>query len=63
MNGLHTNVDLYIKPCGSYDLIFGMDQMDVHHVMLDFHKNTLTCLDEEGNNKIVKGNLRPISIR
>jgi hypothetical protein len=37
--------------------------LDKHHVVLDCHDKTFTCLDEEGKQNIVKGIPRPISIR
>jgi hypothetical protein len=48
MNGVSTIADLNIIPLGSYDVLIGMDWLDVHHVILDFHNKTFTCLDEEG---------------
>jgi hypothetical protein len=33
------------------------------HVVIDFHKMTFTCLDEEGKQNTMKGIPRPISIR
>jgi hypothetical protein len=40
-----------------------MDLLDKHHVSLDYHDKTFTCLDEEGKQFFVKGILRPISIK
>jgi hypothetical protein len=40
-----------------------MDWLDKHHVVLDFHNKTFTCLDGNGKQSIVKGVPRPISIR
>jgi hypothetical protein len=48
LNGVNTNVDLNIIPLGSYDILIGMDWLDKHHVVLDCHNKTFTCLDEEG---------------
>jgi hypothetical protein len=63
LNGVSTNVDMNIIPLGSYDILIGMDWLDKHHVVLDCHNKTFTCLDEEGKQSIVKGIPRPISIR
>ena len=54
MNALKTFAYLSIIPHGSYDVLIGMDWMDAHHVVLYFHNNTFTCLDEEGNRRTVK---------
>jgi hypothetical protein len=48
---------------GSYDIIIGMDWLEKHHVVLDCHSKTFTCLDEDGKQNTVKGVPRPISIR
>jgi hypothetical protein len=63
LNRVNTNVDLNIIPLGSYDILIGMDWLDKHHVVLDCHNKTFTCLDEEGKQSTVKGIPRPISIR
>jgi hypothetical protein len=51
LNGLSTNVDLNIIPLGYFDSLIGMDWMDKHHVVLDCHDKTFTCLDEERKTK------------
>ena len=63
LNGVNTNVDLNIIPLGSYDILIGMDWMEKNHVVLDCHRKTFTCLDEDVKQNIVKGVPRPISIR
>ena len=63
MNGLKTFADLNIIPLGSYDVLIGMDWLDAHHAILDFHNKTYTCLDEEGNRVTLGGIVRPISSR
>jgi hypothetical protein len=63
LNGVNTNVDINIIPFGSYDIIIGMEWLDKHHVVLDCHRKTFTCLDEDGKQNIVKGVPRSISIR
>ena len=63
LNGVNINVDRNIIPLGSYDILIGMDWLDQHHVVLDCHNKTFTCLDEEGKHSTVKGVPRPISIR
>jgi hypothetical protein len=47
MNGLNTRGDLNIFPLGSYDYLIGMDWLDQHHAILDYHNKEFTCLDEE----------------
>jgi hypothetical protein len=49
MNGLNTREDLNVLPLGSYEFPIGMDWLDQHHAILDYHNKEFTCLDEEGN--------------
>jgi hypothetical protein len=51
-----------ILPLGSYDYLIGMDWLDQHHVVLDYHKKEFTFLDEEGNPRIVQGTPREVTI-
>jgi hypothetical protein len=48
MNGLNTKEYLNILPLGSYDCLIGMNWLDQHHTLLDYHNKEFTCLDEEG---------------
>jgi predicted aspartyl protease len=48
LNGVKTSVDLNIIPLGSYDILIEMDWLDTHHVVLDCHSKTFTCLDGDG---------------
>jgi hypothetical protein len=47
-NSVNTKVDVNIIPLWSYDILIGMDWLDKHYDVLYFHKNTFTCIDEEG---------------
>jgi hypothetical protein len=63
MNGLSRKVELNILPLGSYDYLIGMDWLDQNHALLDYHNKRFTCLDEEGNRKIVQGIPRAMAVR
>jgi hypothetical protein len=63
MNGVNTISDLNIIPLGSYDILIGMDWLDMHHSILDFDNKNFTCFDEEGKERSMDGIPRPISIR
>jgi hypothetical protein len=63
MNGLNTRDELNIMPLGSYECLIGMDWLDQHHAILEYHNNTFTCLDEEGIRKTVQGIPRVVAIR
>jgi len=63
LNGVSTNVDMNIIPLGYYYILIGMDWLDKHHAILDFHNKTFTCFDGDGKQSIMKGFPGPISIR
>jgi hypothetical protein len=63
MNGLNSRADLNIFPLGSYDCLIGMDWLDQHHAILDYHNKAFTFLDEEGNLRTVQGIPRVVTIR
>jgi hypothetical protein len=63
MIGFNTKEDLNIIPLGSYDCLIGMDWLDKHCGVLYCYKKAFTCLDEEGNSRMVQGIPRPKSIR
>ena len=48
MNGCHTKVDLDMIPLHSYDVLIGMDLIESHHDILEFHNKSMMCLDEDG---------------
>ena len=62
MNGLSTKAYLNILPLGSYDFLIGMDWLEQYHAILDCHNKAFTCLDEEGNPKIVQGIPKVVSV-
>jgi hypothetical protein len=60
MNGVSTNAGMNIISLGSYDILFKMDWLDQHHVILGCHNKIFY---EEGKHNTIKGIPRPISIR
>jgi hypothetical protein len=63
LNDMNTSIDINIIPLGSYDIMIGMNWLDKHHAILDFHNKNFTCLDGNGKQSTVEGVPRPISIR
>jgi hypothetical protein len=61
MNGLSTKTDLKILPLGSYACLIGMDWLDQHHAVLEFHNKKFTFLNEEGNPRTIQGILRAVT--
>jgi len=60
LNGVNGNVNLNIIPVGFYDILTGMDWLDMYHTILYFHNLTFTYLNGGGKHKIVEE--IPISI-
>jgi hypothetical protein len=63
MNGLSTKADLKILPLGSYDCLIGMDWLDQHHAILDYHNKAFTCMDEEWNLRAIQGIPKVVTVR
>lgn len=63
MNGFKTQVELNVLPLGSYDVLIGMDWLEKHRVVLNCFEKTFTCLNEEGENTLVKGIPREVFVR
>ena len=63
MNGLFTYADMNIFPLGSYDILIGMDWLEMHRGKLDYYNKTFECLNEEGKLRVVRGIPKVISIR
>jgi hypothetical protein len=63
MNGLSIKVDLNILPLGSYECPIGMDWLDQHHAILDCQNKAFTSLYEEGNQRVIQGIPRVVTVR
>jgi hypothetical protein len=57
-----TKETLNILPLGSYDVLIDMDWLTTHKVKLDCYNKTFDCVDDDGNLRIVRGILKPISV-
>ena len=47
MDGLVTCADLNVLPLGFYDILIGMDWLEVHRVNIACYNKTFECMDEE----------------
>jgi hypothetical protein len=52
-----------IFPIGSYDVLIGMELLDLHYDVLYCHNKTFTCLDDDENERTIKGIPRSIFVR
>ena len=62
MDGLVTYADPNVLPLGSYDVLIGMDWLEVHKVKIDYYHKTFKCMDE-GNPRVVRGIQKVISVK
>ena len=63
MDVLFTYANLNIVPLDSYDILIGMDWLEVHRVKLDCYNKNFECLDEEGNPRVGRYIPKAISVR
>jgi hypothetical protein len=63
MNGINTMKDFNIILLGSYDCLIGSNWREKHYSILDCYRKDFTCIDDEGNARIVKGIPRPIYVQ
>lgn len=55
IKGLTTKEKLNIIPLVSYDVLIRMDWMESHKAIINCLNKTFTCVDDEGNDIMVKG--------
>ena len=48
---------------GYYDLIIGMDWLEVHSILLDYIRKLLHFLDDEGKEKVLRGTNIVVSLQ
>ena len=63
MNGMITITYLNIILLGSYEVLIGMDWLESHKGVINCLDKTFMCVDDEGEDCIVRGIPRPITIR
>lgn len=53
--GVTIEVNLYVAPFGSYDVILGMNWLWEHRAKEDYSSEVMECLDDLGNRVLIKG--------
>ena len=48
---------------GSYDVIIGMDWLEVHSVVLDYIRKLIHFLDDEGKENFLRGKNMVVSLQ
>ena len=60
---MQTKSNSDIIPLGYYEILLGMDWLESHYAILDFHNKGMTRLDEDGNYVQLKAIPRLIIVR
>eukprot|EP00253_Pinus_taeda_P020306 PITA_20306 len=55
--------NLNILPLGSYDILIGMDWLEIHWSLVDCKTKIIYYRDQQGNNKEMQGIQRPVQVR
>jgi predicted aspartyl protease len=63
ISGHDTKVNLNILPLGSYDILIGMDWLEMHKFLLDYYEKSFTYKDESDITRTIKGICKIVSIR
>jgi len=58
-----TTMHLNGLPLGSYKMILAMDWLYLQRTKVDSFNNAIGCLDDNGENRILQGKKKPISMR
>jgi hypothetical protein len=58
-----TRENLYVTTLGSYDIVIGMDWLELHDVILDCKTKRLSLVDDEGQICMIVGRNQGVSLR
>ena len=50
-----TRVNLYVMILGSYDVMIGMDWLELHEAILNYKTKRLSLVDDEGQRRVIVG--------
>ena len=62
MKYFSTSTNLRVIPLGLYDIVFGMDWLEQHQVVMNCKDKTINCIDDFGSAKVIDGVKRPIFV-
>jgi len=63
LNGMLTLTHLNVLPLGSYCVLLVMDWLYFHRTMVDCYEKSIECLDDNGEQRILRGKKKEISVR
>jgi hypothetical protein len=55
--------NLYVTMLGSYDIVIGMDWLELHEVILNYKTKWLILVDDEGQRCVILGQNQGVSLR
>jgi hypothetical protein len=58
-----TSVNLYITILGSYDIVIGMDWLELHDAILNCKMKRLSLIDDLGQSREIVGRNQGVSLR
>jgi hypothetical protein len=58
-----TRANLYVTILGSYDIMIGMDWLELHEVILNYKMKRLILVDDEGHRRVIVGQNLGVSLR
>jgi hypothetical protein len=58
-----TRVNLYVMILGSYDIVIGMDWLEMHEAILNCKAKRLSLVDDEGQRRVIVGRNQGVSLR
>jgi hypothetical protein len=58
-----TRANLYVTILGSYDIMIGMDWLELHEAILNCKMKWLSLVDDEGQRRMIVGQNQGVSLR
>lgn len=58
-----TQVNLYVAPLGSYDVILGINWLTEHKAIVNCEDKMVSCMDGYGNPIEIHGVQQPLNLR
>ena len=58
-----TSTHLNVITFGSFNMLLGMDQLYLHRTKVDCYDNSIECLDDNGEQRILQGKNKETSVR
>ncbi|XP_057866244.2 uncharacterized protein LOC131073765 [Cryptomeria japonica] len=63
LSSFQTQVNLYVAPLGSYDVILGINWITEHKAIVNYEDKVINCIDDCGNSVEILGSQKPLELR